>query len=80
MARLTFNVCMSSLAANTAPKQNTLGQQQEYPEAGNTGLVTFYVDDGLVSPQFVDSAISLQEELQCLSAGRFWAQEMESQW
>ena len=48
-----------------AVKQNALDYQQKYPQAANAALEAFYVDDGLVGADSVDSTIHLQEELQC---------------
>ena len=66
MTRLTFGVCASSFAANMALKQNALDYQQKYPQAANAALEAFYVKDGLVGADSVDSAIYLEKELQCL--------------
>ena len=65
---MTFGVCASSFAANMALKQNALDYQQKYPQAANAALEAFYVDDGPVGADSVESVIHLQEELQCLFA------------
>ena len=63
---MTFVVCAASFAANMAVKQNTLDNQQEYPQAAKVAFKAFYVKDGLVGADSVDSAIHLQMEMQCL--------------
>ena len=73
MTRLTFDVCASSFAAN-------MDYQQKYPQVANAAIQVFYVDDGLVGADSVDSSICLQEELQCLFAlGGFHLRKWEGQ-
>ena len=45
--RLTFGVSASSFAANMAVKQNALDNAQTYPQATQSVLESFYVDNGL---------------------------------
>ena len=49
-------------------QQGALDYQQKYPQAANTALQDFDVDHGLTGAGSVDSAIHLQEQLQCLFA------------
>ena len=73
MTRLTFGVSASSFAANMALRRNVLDYQQEYPQAAEVALESFYVDDGLVEADFVDDAIQLRGALQKLfSLGGFY--------
>ena len=61
-----------------ALEQNAVDYQQKFPQAANGALEAFYVDDGLVGADSVDSAIQLQEELQRLFALGVFQLKMEN--
>ena len=66
MTRVTFGVSASCFAANMAVKQNAIELTHRYPRAAEAVQNSFYVDDGLMGANDVDSAITLQRELQDL--------------
>ena len=69
MTRLTFGVSASSFAANMAVKQNALDNAQTYPQAAQSVLESFYVDDGLTGLDSVEEAVHLQKQLHKLFSG-----------
>ena len=74
MTRATFGVSASCFAANMAVKQNAIELAHKYPLAAEAVLNSFYVDDGLTGAEDIESAITLQRQLQDLftSGGRKW--------
>ena len=72
MTRITFGVSASSFAANMAVKQNALEFAVEFPLAAKAVCESFYVDDGLVGADTIETAVELQDQLQNLfSRGGF---------
>ena len=59
MTRLTFEVSMSSFGANMGVKQNALDNAQTYPQAAQSVLESFYVDDGLTEADPIEEAVQL---------------------
>ena len=68
MTRATFGVSASCFAANMAVKQNAIELVDKYPLAVDVVHNSFYVDDGLTGADDVESAITLQRQLQDLFA------------
>jgi hypothetical protein len=68
MTRITFGVSASSFAANMAVCQNAINNASEFPQAAESVLKSFYVDDGLTGADSVDEGINLQQQLQKLFA------------
>ena len=68
MTRATFGVSASCFAANMAVKQNAMELANKYPLAADAVHKSFYVDDGLTGADDIDSAITLQRQLQDLFA------------
>ena len=66
MTRATFGVSASCFAANMAIKHNALELQDKYPQAVNAVCTSFYVDDCLTGADNIESAITLQRQLQDL--------------
>ena len=66
MTRATFGVSASCFAANMAVKQNAIELADTYPLAAQVVHKAFYVDDGLTGADSVESAITLQRQLQDL--------------
>ena len=66
MTRATFGVSASCFAANMAVKRNAIELADKYPLAAATVHKSFYVDDGLTGADDVESAITLQRQLQDL--------------
>ena len=66
MTRVTFGVSASSFIQNMCVKQNSIDHAAEYPLAANAVSESFYVDDGLIGADTVETAICLQQELQSL--------------
>ena len=69
MTRLTFGVSASSFAANMAVRQNALDNVHTYPQAAQTVLDSFYVDDGLTGADSKEEAVHLQKQLHLLFSG-----------
>lgn len=66
MTRATFGVSASCFAANMAVKHNAVQLAHKYPQAAEAVRDSFYVDDGLMGADSIDSAIALQRQLQDL--------------
>ena len=66
MTRATFGVSASCFAANMAVKRNAVELTGKYPLAADAVHKSFYVDDGLTGANDVESAITLQRQLQDL--------------
>ena len=66
MTRATFGMSASCFAANMAIKHNALELQDKYPQAANAVCTSFYVDDCLTGADNIESAITLQRQLQDL--------------
>ena len=66
MTRATFGVSASCFAANMAVKRNAVELADKYPLAADAVHKSFYVDDGLTGANDVESAITLQRQLQDL--------------
>ena len=61
-----FGVSASCFAANMAVKQNAIELAHKYLLAAEAVLDSFYVDDGLTGAEDIESAITLQRQLQDL--------------
>lgn len=57
---------MSCFSTNMAVKQNAIELTSEYPLAAEVVHKSFYVDDGLTGADNVESAITIQRQLQDL--------------
>ena len=66
MTRVTFGVAASSYAANMAVRQNAEDFTLEFPAATKAVKESFYVDNSLNGADSVETAISLQCQLQQL--------------
>ena len=79
MTRVTFGVLSSSFASNMVVKQNAIDFGNEYPLAAEAVEKSFYVDDGLAGADDVETAITLQSQLQELfSRGGFLLRKWNS--
>ena len=68
MTRATSGVSASSFTANMGLKQNAIELSDKYPLAANVVHESFYIDDTLTGSDNIESAITLQRQLQDLLA------------
>ena len=66
MTIITFNVSVSSFAANMCVKQNALDHTLAYPLAAQAVKNSFYINDGFTRADSVDKVIELHRQLQAL--------------